>query len=488
MDSRASELRLHRVFCWLFLTLNFFYILTSSGRVRLIDEVLPVYQTESIVQRGSTAIPQAVQARLFYGKTDRAGQPQAPYPPGPAMAAVPWYLAGRYLLVKLPGVSAGAQNLVTDFAIVLSNATFSALAVALAFLILARQGLGARDALWIALAIALATPVFSYSAWYFSEPLTTALLMGAACALFAPAVSPDAARLPLRNILLAGACLGAALWTRPTQLIAVGVFLLAVLLSGREDRWRVAALAAAVVALFGVSYLWRNSALYGNAFDFGYPELAEHGKRLNSFDTPLGTGLFAFLFSPGKSVFVFAPPLVLALAGLPRLWRANRGLAAAIALTPLAYLLFYATYTQYEGGYSFGPRYLAPGLALLCLGLAPMVSGASANIRRILLALCVAGVLVNAIGLATSPLEDQATGRYYDAQWNYRLDYNPLAGQGRLLLHYLTSAEPAPIGRGFDRWFLFLHKGGVAPGTLAFLFALITAATLFSAHHLRRAL
>ncbi len=485
MDIPARQAHTSRVFLWLFLTLNFFYILTSSGRVRLIDEVLPVFQTESIVQRGSTAVPQAVEARLFYGKFDRRGQPQAPYPPGPAIAAAPWYLAGRHVLLKLPGIPAGAQNLVTDFAIVLSNATFSALAVALAFVILARLGLAARDALRAALVIAFATPIFCHSAWYYSEPLTTALLLGAACALFTAA---DVERLPLGRIVVAGACLGATLWMRPTQALAVAVFMIAVALSGREDRWRVAALAAAVVALFGGAYLWRNSAMFGDPFDFGYPELAENGKRLNSFDTPLLTGLYGLLLSPGKSAFLFAPPLVLALAGLPKLWRENRGLAAAIMLTPLAYLLFYAKYTQYEGGYGFGPRYLVPGIVLLCLALGPAMRGASAGTKKILLALFTAGVLINAIGMATSPLEDQATGRYYDAHWNYRLDYNPLAGQGRLLLHYLTSPDPAPIGRGFDRWFVYLSKGGVATGTLAILAALTAAGAAFSAVRLRRAL
>ncbi len=49
-----------RTAVWLFLFLTCLFVLTSSGRVRVIDEVLPVYQTESLVERGSTAVPQAV--------------------------------------------------------------------------------------------------------------------------------------------------------------------------------------------------------------------------------------------------------------------------------------------------------------------------------------------------------------------------------------------------------------------------------------------
>jgi hypothetical protein len=68
--------------------------------------------------------------------------------------------------------------------------------------------------------------------------------------------------------------------------------------------------------------------------------------------------------------------------------------------------------------------------------------------------------------MATSFLEDQAmTGRYYDANWSYRFSYS-LRGPFELLIHYLTSPRPAPLGLGFDRWFVFLAKAGVSDATL----------------------
>src|ERR1019366_6825643 len=56
---------------------------------------------------------------------------------------------------------------------------------------------------------------------------------------------------------------------------------------------------------------------------------------------------------------------------------AVHGLAVVGAATPVVYLLFFATYTQWEGGYSYGPRYLVPALALLGLGIGPALEGAS---------------------------------------------------------------------------------------------------------------
>jgi hypothetical protein len=471
-----------RVALPLFFTLAFFFALASTGRVRVTDEVLPVFQAESLVLRGSTAVPQAVEARLFYGKRDRRGQPQAPYAPGHAVAAVPWYLAGRHILARLPGVPARAADLVVDFTLTMSSAVFAALAATLVFLAFLRLGLKPREAVAAAFVVALATPLFAYAAWFFSEPLAAALVAGAACALAGGAETTTD-----RQALIAGALLGAAVWVRPSHVLAALVFVIAVLVRERTDRVRPAILLGAVVALAGAAYLARNAYLFGNAFDFGYPEVAEQGKRLNTFETPLYVGLFGFLFSPGKSVFLFAPPALLAVWGLGRLWRRDRGLATLAGLMPAAYILFFAGYTQWEGGYCFGPRYLVPATVLLCLALGPVVAEARENpaLRRALWAVFLAGVLVQAIGLATSFLEDQAGGAYYDAEWNYRLDYTPLASQAQLLFGYLASPEPAPIGRGFDRWFVFLAKGGVSRATLAGISAVLFAGFVVSAWRLR---
>jgi hypothetical protein len=475
-----------RTAVWLFLFLNCLFILTSSGRVRVIDEVLPVYQTESLAERGSTAVPQAVTADFFFGKRDRDGRPQAPYPPGAAALAVPWYLAGKHVLLRVPGVGARARTMVTDFAIVASSASFAAAAAALAFVLFVAQGLTQRQGLLAALGLTFGTPLFAYSAWYFSEPLTVALLMIAVVAIFAR----DSDAVPLRRAVVAGLALGALLWIRQANVVTVPV-VLAAMLVGRGEwrrRLRTAAIAAGLIGVAGLALLARNAMLFGNPFDLGYPPTVEGGRRMIGFDTPLGVGLFAFFLSPGKSLLLFAPVLLLAPWALPRVWRQSRALAV-LMIAPLAILLaFYSKYTQFEGGYSFGPRYLIPGLWLLGLTLGVVVRDGSKRIRAAALALVLAGATVNAIGLATSPLEDMAGGRYYDERFDYRLDYNPLQGQLGLLLKYASDSKPAPIGLGFDRWFVFLHKGGVSATWLALVGGVVAAGCLAAGWQLKRSL
>ena len=475
-----------RTAVWLFLFLNCLFILTSSGRVRVIDEVLPVYQVESLAERGSTAVPQAISENFFFGKLDVAGRPQAPYPPGAAALAVPWYLAGKHLLRRLPGVEPRALTMVSDFAIVTSSATFVALAAALTFILFVNLGLTERQALLAALGLTFGTPLFAYSAWYFSEPLTVAVLMVAVVALF----SGDLDALPPRRAAVAGLALGFLLWVRTTNLLIVWTVLVAMLAGTMNWRRRLPALAivAGIVGVAGLGLLARNNALYGSPFDLGYPPEVEGGRATMSFDTPFGVGLYAFFLSPGKSILLFAPILLLAPWGVMRARRRSPALSV-LMMTPLVVLLgFYSHYTLFEGGYSFGPRYLIPGIWMLGLTLGFVVKDGSPQLRRVALALVLAGAVVNVIGLATSPLEDMAGGRYYDERLTYRLDYNPLEGQLGLLAKYATDPNPAPIGRGWDRWFVFLHKGGVSTAWLALVGSVVAAGCIGAGWQLKRSL
>lgn len=139
----------------LFFALYFFFLVTSTGRVRTMDEVSVDFQAESLALGGSTAIPQAVPAGLFYGKMDRRGQPRAPYGAGQAVLILPWHYAARVLRVVLPGIPGNAEDIFLDAVVTSSSAAFAALAATLAFWIFCRLGIGTRTALWVSLILAL---------------------------------------------------------------------------------------------------------------------------------------------------------------------------------------------------------------------------------------------------------------------------------------------------------------------------------------------
>ena len=459
-----------RLAVWLFLSFLFFYMLTSTGRVRTADEYNTLYTTESLVLRGSTAVPQAVALHNFYGRYDLSGEPRAAYPPLHALLSTPWYALGQSVLSRLPGVPAEDRDLVVGFSTCLSSALFSALTVSFFFLLMVRLGVSVSASLLAAALLGFATPVFSYSGWLFSEPLSAAAFTAVALILLGRPDEPIA----VRSAAFAGLILGLATWIRPTNVLAIAVFALAIFVREGKAALRSAVVLCAASGMGVAALLFRNAECFGSPFDFGYPTTAGGVAIENRFDTPWATGLYGFLLSPGKSLLLFAPPVLVAMAGLPRLWRRDRGLAALAAAFPFIYLIFYARYAHWEGGYCVGPRYLVPAIPMLCLGLGPILDGRAARARKLAVACIIAGAMIQLSSLATSFLEDQnpARGRYYDAHWQYRLSYS-LTGQLELAWKYLTNGQPSRLGLGWDRWFVFLHRGGISAGTLWFLALLL---------------
>ena len=468
----------------LFVFLNALFLLTSTGRVHTIDEISTVLQTSSIVHHGSTAVPQAVRAGIWYGKRDLRGQPRSPYPAGQAIATAPWFVFGEFVLAKLPGVPRSSQDLIVSMAATWSNATFAAVAATLAFLLFAARGLSQQRALLGAFAIALGTPLFVYSAGLFSEPLTAALLLGAALALFglAPQAVVSAGRAAVAGVLL-----GCTLYIRPTNLLLAFVFIGAVAIAERPQRVRAAAIVAALVGIAGLAYLAQNLALYGNMMDFGYPSTAEGGRELNTFHNPLFVGIAGYLFSPGKSIFLFCPLALVAIAGLPRLWKLDRSLAALCTITPLVYLVLYSKLTNWEGGYNYGPRYMVPSLVLLSIAVGALLASPPPKFFRWFGAAFAGGLLVQLIGLATNVMEDMVNNGYYVGNWEYRMSYSPIAGQLHLIGKYLGGA-PAPLGMGFDRWFLFWSKAGAPLSSALWLLVPMVLAVALTADPLLRRL
>jgi hypothetical protein len=471
-----------RVTFWVFVLLASLFVLTSSGRVRTPDEYMTFFQTESLVTHGTTAVPQAVRAGNFYGKVDPRGEPRAPYPPGQAIAAAPFYLLGA-TIARLPGVPAHARWAALRAGVCFSSAIFAAAAAALFFSISWRLSGRAGAALLATAALALATPILPYAGYFFSEPLAILLLMAAAYGLL---TAPRDAPLGLARALVAGVCLGAAVWVRFTHVLALPVFAVA-LAAGRprDRRYAVVLLASGTLLVLGV--LAYNHGVWGHPFASGYPPNAEDGRNLNSFHTPWHIGLYGFLLSPGKSIVLFAPPLLFALWALPSLRRREGAAFVTAVLMPIAYLLLFMSYTQWDGGYCVGPRYLLPTIPFLCLAVAPGLTEGGPRARTALLTLAVVGLMVQASSAATSFLEDQATPlRYYDAAWNYQLGYAPLISQTRLLWGYLTAGAPAAIGLGFDRWFVLLSKAGVDTRTIAAMLLVPAAGLVTSTACLRR--
>ncbi|RME74848.1 MAG: hypothetical protein D6776_04390, partial [Planctomycetota bacterium] len=361
-------------------------LLAGAGRPRVIDEYMVWLQAESLVQRGDLAVPQAERLGIWYGVRGRDGRPYAPYGPLHAALLAPAVRLGEPLAAWF-GIPASQRDLVRPFAAAhLCTLALAGCAVAIARLA-AACGASVRAACATGAVGVLCTAWLPYAGTLFSEPFAALLLL--------LALRPLAERRERRE-LVSGSWFAATLLLRPSHAVLAPAFALgwAVATPRRCSRALVRlALWALPVAVAAGWLLWYNAATYGDPFELGYPSHAEAGLPINTFDTPLVRGLFGLLASPGKSLPLHVPLLLLGCAALAALWRSRRAALLTALAALLTALLFFARYGQWEGGYAWGPRYLLPA-ATLCLPAAAVAATRRRTGRRWLIALALAGALV----------------------------------------------------------------------------------------------
>jgi hypothetical protein len=292
-------------------------------------------------------------------------------------------------------------------------------------------------------------------------------------------------------LVLGGVSLGCAVLTRHEM--SVGILPIALWLWLETRRDRRALLEGGL--LFGTRFaiatgLWMlyNLVRFGHPLDTGL--LRDPNVR---FDTPLLVGLYGLLASPGRSLFIYAPLTAAGVVALFRLARTDRSTVLFFAAFPLVFLPLYSTMHQWDGGESWGPRYLVPVMPFLILPLAPWFG---ARFPRRLLALVFAvSIAVQLPGvLVDFSKAQQAYARsktnYSIALTRYTWEGAPLVLNARTALdilprnvRYLTGrAQPPSVGltasetaRDFsqqfafslDFWWLYLYYLGAVPAPAA---------------------
>jgi hypothetical protein len=158
-------------------------------------------------------------------------------------------------------------------------------------------------------------------------------------------------------------------------------------------------------------------------------------------------GLDGLLLSTGKSLFLYSPPLVLALPGLRRWWRTRRPDALLVLAVVVVVLLPAASLERWDGDPAWGPRRLVPLVPLLLWpACAWLKEEWSRTWARTLTALLVAaGIWVQVLGMAF-PAESwlkltaavkTSTGAggwfVHSDQVHFMPQFSPLAGHAWML-------------------------------------------------------
>jgi hypothetical protein len=392
VSAEASVARGERRLPWaIFVTTAALYLLVSGREPPWGDGNVQYMVADSLLTRGSFDIARPWPDDLPPGE---GGKFYSTYPILTSLVQVP----GLALQKAVGAIDNDARGFAKPLTSHLACALFGGLCAVL-FYQLCRQRRLSRAAASVATAVlALGTTVFVYAHYSYSEIAQAAFFTGFLLEILRLEEDPSPAR--ARRLGLWAGLLFSIKYIYAASLLGGAVYLVWRL----RGRWRLlaslAGWAAAVAVPFLVMALVYNYICWGSPVTTGYHPYFEAYWGEN-----LLVGLWGMFFSPGKSVFLYSPPLILGLLALPRLVREHRAACLAILCAAGPVLLVYARY-KLNGDYAWGPRFVVFVVPALSLSFAVLIDAwrqaRPTWPRRSALAGALAlGLFVNFLGVAT---------------------------------------------------------------------------------------
>jgi hypothetical protein len=373
-----------RVACLLFLGSLSLYLLTAGGSLSSTDATVMFDLTRNLVERRSIALSDNLLGLEANRGVD--GRFYSQYGLGQSLYNIPFYVAG-VAARDLAGISVGKPDTIPKAVVALGSTVTTAACVAVLWLLAFALSGAARPALAAALTAAIASPLWPYSKFGFSVPLTALLLAGAAALLWRATHARG-----MRWALGAGACVGFAWLTRheiAVVLVPVSFYLW---IEARRREWAAGELRGQLLALWGAAatggaaWALYNFVRFGSFTYVGY--------------TPwfTGEGYLGFLASPIGAVLLFCPVAALWIFASMRT-RLSPGERILLLAPGVVLYLLYGSLHDWMGGRSYGPRYLVPALVLLAPTCAVFLRDASRLGRKMAAAVVIVSCLVQVPGI-----------------------------------------------------------------------------------------
>ncbi len=319
------------------------------------------------------------------------GKVYSQYAFGPSIVHVP----GVWLRNATTDRADPESKLVTVVTSHLASAFMGALTCMLFFGMCRRLGASAAAASAGTLVLAFSTMILVYARSPYSEIMQAASVLGFTGALLAVVDAPVR-----RNALALGAWAALVLNTKAVLALALlggGGHLLIALRRDRAALVRVVAWSLLSAVPGVIVFLVYNYVRWGDPLDTGY------GETISLLRAWPWHGLWGLFLSPGKSLFLYCPPLVIGVLASVRFAREHGGAARAFVFVGLPPLLFYACMLIWSGDWCWGPRYLTYLVPLMMVP--AVVSGwpviaRSRALRAAAAALVAFGFVVQVLGIA----------------------------------------------------------------------------------------
>ncbi len=166
-------------------------------------------------------------------------------------------------------------------------------------------------------------------------------------------------------------CLGLAWITRISMILAIAVtfiYLLNLPRSSVAERFWEFSLAIFTLLPFFIWQFWYNYLRTG-IFYKSPVQTAQYAEN-NALDGNIFIGLAGLLLSPGKSLFIYAPLLILSIILFRKFYQEHKKEALYVLALTVLWLLLHARLRSWYGAWGWGPRHFVTILPLVFLPLA----------------------------------------------------------------------------------------------------------------------
>jgi hypothetical protein len=387
---------------------------------------------------------------------------------------------------------------------------------ALFFVLCRRRGASACWALFATLTLGLCTLVWIYARATYSEALQTIAMLWLVERTLTNAERPSVAGVAWLAVAAGVLCNSKLVY------VLILPFVVAYLLVERRRAGDLASFlrmtpsALAIFGAFAALALWHNHLKTGSLWQSGY------AIKDGVFSGDLISGVYGFLLSSGKSVFLYSPPVILGVLGISTAYRRRQSETLFLLSIIVVNVLFNAKFRHWHADYCWGPRHLTAITPLIMLFLFPWLPEALQRGRVALRRFAVAAVL--ALGLGVQWLgstfywdhyirmliavkdETGAAGWFHEnlSHGHYIPVFSPIRGHLWMLSHLLRNdpdldrdapwkqvvPQPARLDEGWTRmrvdwWALNWFEGpDKAPRFGVLALALFTLATALSTRSL----
>ncbi len=448
--AEREGVRVGHIALWVFLAFSVVYIGLARGHFIGTDEIGLYQTTRSLwVDHDLHVGP------IFNTFEGRGGQVYSQYSVGQSVAALPLYGIGSFVRTALEGAGLDSWERtlggpvigeepsrwggdIEMFFVALFNVFVTAGVCALFFVFSMRLGGSVGGSLISTALLGLTTYVAPFITTFLQHPSEALFVLWSCYFLVSDARCPRSS-----SRAWAGTMLALAFVFRFQSVIAMpalGLYLgCSVWSRRRPSTWIAESRAALVECSVFVLPIMCGAAVHFGANWAKFGTIAGHYTD-TQFGNPFPTGLPGLLISPGDSVFLYSPLLLLlpwTLSAFVRRWRAETLLIVAIAAS---YVLFYASFIFWHGLWSdMGPRYLMPTVPVLML---PLTGWMDARGRRAWLAvapLAIAGAWVQFIHVAANfsfvaYYEDYITSWPPDLGFLFTPSRSPILAHSRAVL------------------------------------------------------